>query len=141
MPLALISILTSIIFSIEFICFCLGVFFLFKKKLSISSKVLFVAFALVMTSPLSSYLTYQQEREYQVLQDLPQHAEAILVLGSGGVPEVGLTAVQRLDHAALQRTLEGIRLWKLNPEKLLIFSSQGRPGYPSQASLYANVAK
>jgi len=80
------------------------------------------------------------ESDYPVLNDIPADTSLIVVLESGGVPAEGLSVYQRLDLADLHRTLEGIRLWKLHPDKLLVFSSKGRDGYPSQASYYADVA-
>lgn len=99
-----------------------------------------MVFLLILMSPISSKLIQGQERRYEVLDEVPEDVSILLVLGAGGVPEDGLSVYQRLDNAVLQRTLEGIRLWKLNPEKLLVFSSRGREGYTSQALLYADVA-
>lgn len=91
-------------------------------------------------SPISSFLVQRMQSAYPVLNDIPADTSLILVLGSGGVPAEGLSVYQRLDLAVLQRTLEVIRLWKLYPNKLLVFSSKGRDGYPSQASYYSDVA-
>lgn len=96
---------------------------------------------IIFFSPLASFVFKAHEREYSVINELPSGTSTILVLGSGGTPEVGLSVYQRLGSSALQRCLEGVRLWKKDPQKILVFSSQGRPGFPSQASLYADVAR
>ena len=95
---------------------------------------------MLFLSPLAAILLKVQERRYHVLNELPQDVSSIMVLGAGGIPEVGFPVYQRLGSSVLQRCLEGIRLWKLDKTKLLLFSSQGREGYPSQASLYADFA-
>ncbi|MDG1279228.1 MAG: hypothetical protein P8O16_18260 [Algoriphagus sp.] len=71
---------------------------------------------------------------------LPENSELILVLGSGGTPEAELPVSQRLGTAALQRCIEEIRLWNLDPRKTLVFSLRGKEGYPSQSSVYADFA-
>jgi len=139
--LVFVSLLTSILFSLEFLCCCFLFLLLFKKKISVPMRAGFVLVFLLLSMPISSWVIWKQERQFKPLKEVPSSAQAIVVLGSGGVPEPDLSIYQRLDASALQRTLEGIRIWKMNPEKLLVFSSEGRKGYPSQAAMYAEVAK
>ncbi|MDO9554927.1 YdcF family protein [Rhodonellum sp.] len=138
--LVLTSVLSGFFFSVEFVLLLLLLFFFFKKEKSPAVSLLGLLFFLILMSPLSAKLVHWQERKFVSLQEVPEDFPVILVLGAGGVPEEGLSVYQRLDHAVLQRTLEGIRLWKLHPEKLLVFSSRGREGFVSQASMYAAVA-
>jgi uncharacterized SAM-binding protein YcdF (DUF218 family) len=130
----------SSLVSIEFFLIFLILLLIVTKNRNL--KFMFFVFLIILflLSPVSSMLIQQQEMRFEVLQEVPEDISLILVLGSGGVPVKGLSVYQRLDNAALQRTLEGIRLWKLKPEKFLVFSSRGKEGYASQASLYAEVA-
>jgi uncharacterized SAM-binding protein YcdF (DUF218 family) len=130
----------SFLTSIEFFLFLALLIWISKKNRKKNFNFLILIFLLFLMSPISSMLIQGQERRYEVLDEVPEDVYTLLVLGAGGVPEDGLSPYQRLDDAALHRTLEGIRLWKLNPEKLVVFSSRGREGYTSQASLYADVA-
>lgn len=91
-------------------------------------------------SPLASWILSNYERKYSPLQFIPADVCHILVLGSGGTPEPGLSVYQRVDEAALQRVMEGIRLWKKYPDRTLVLSSRGKEGYPSQAEVYADIA-
>lgn len=91
-------------------------------------------------SLLSRFWLGFEERKHKVLKLLPENSELILVLGSGGTPEAELPVSQRLGTAALQRCIEEIRLWNLDPRKTLVFSLRGKEGYPSQSSVYADFA-
>ena len=64
-----------------------------------------------------------------------------MVLGSGGTPDAALSPTQRLSHGSLWRCTQGVELWKQIPEAKLVFSSAGRPGYISQAEIYAEAAR
>jgi len=129
----------SSIISIEIFLFLVILIFIFKTGYYKLVWLLFFIYILFL-SPLSAILLKVQERRYHVLQKMPQDVSAIIVLGAGGTPEYGFSVYQRLGPSALQRCLEGVRLWKLDSTKLMLFSSQGRKGYPSQASLYAELA-
>lgn len=112
-----------------------------RKNRKKTFNFLILILILFLMSPVSSFLIQRMESMNPVLNELAEDTTpVILVLGYGGVPVEALSSYQRLDAAALHRTLEGIRLWKLHPHSLLIFSSRGREGYVSQASLYADVA-
>ena len=110
-----------------------------KKKRKKIFNFLILILLLFLMSPVSSFLIQRMEKMNPVLNEIAEYTPVILFLGSGGVPAEGLSPYQRLDDTALHRTLEGIRLWKLHPHSLLIFSSRAREGYVSQASLYADV--
>lgn len=133
--------LINLVFSIEFIFIWIGLWFLFKKKWSVRGRISVLILVLVLSSSLSTFLIGWMENKFPVLHQVNQDSDIILVLGSGGVPDPRLSTFQRLSSSALQRTLEGVRLWKKDPNKMLVFSSQGKPGFPSQAALYADVAK
>lgn len=129
----------SSFFTVEIFLFLVVAIVICKNKYYKFLWVLLFIYVLFL-SPLAAVLLRVQERRYAVLKELPQDVSTIIVLGAGGTPEVGLSVYQRLGCSVLQRCLEGIRIWKLDQTKLLVFSSQGREGYPSQASMYADLA-
>ena len=70
---------------------------------------------------------------------LPAQTAAIVVLGGGGIDDPSLPLSAQLSPASLQRLVEGIRLWRLRPDAVLVTSgalSQGR----SQAEIAADLA-
>lgn len=134
------SLITNFIFSTSFILMLLLfslVYASWERKWKFS---LILLFWVIFLSHLGSWVLSQYERRYSPLQEIPVDVSHILVLGSGGTPEEALSVYQRVDEAALQRVMEGIRLWKKFPDRTLVFSSRGKEGYPSQAAVYADIA-
>lgn len=65
----------------------------------------------------------------------------ILVLGGGHIPNSEILIEQQLNNGSLRRVLEGVRLFNLFPNSLLIMSGPSiRSGHPSQAQIQAFVA-
>ncbi|WP_194778181.1 YdcF family protein [Pararhodonellum marinum] len=87
--------------------------------------------------PLPKWLIASLENQYPPLLDFPeQHFDKpihILVLGSGHVPDLNLTANQRLSTTALSRLTEAVRLYQNLPESQIIFSGKGQDGFRSSA--------
>ena len=81
------------------------------------------------------------EREFPTWESHQSQAPYILVLGAGGTPDPQLGPLHQIGGSPLHRVMQGIRVWRHIPESLLVFSSAGRPGYPSQAEMYAEVAR
>lgn len=129
----------SSFFTVELFLFLVVAILAFKHKYYKFLGGLFFIY-LLFFSPLAAVLLSVQERRYAVLKALPPDVATIIVLGAGGTPEVGLSVYQRLGSSVLQRCLEGVRIWKLDQTRLLVFSSRGSAGYPSQASMYADLA-
>lgn len=86
-------------------------------------------------------LIHQYERSFPNWETHQTPAPYIVVLGAGGTPDPALTKLQQLSGSPLFRVMQGISIAKALPEATLVFSSAGRPGYPSQASMYAAFAK
>lgn len=97
---------------------------------------------LISTWPLAHSLVAPLEQTYPpvaVDKPLPQHVAAIVVLGGGGVDAPSLPLTAQLSEASLQRLVEGIRLWRLHPEAVLVTSGALASGR-SQASIAAELA-
>ncbi|WP_163381082.1 YdcF family protein [Cyclobacterium sp. SYSU L10401] len=109
-------------------------------KQSKARALLCALLALGLFSPFSHWATGYMERQYPVL-DLEAAAlpEMLLVLGSGGTPDPDVAPSHRVGLSALPRVLEAFRIWKRHPEIILVVSSSGREGYPSQAAIYAEA--
>lgn len=135
------SFLSNFFFSIEFVFFIWLVLLVWFRDRKGWLWFWVVIWLVVFMSPLSTWLVYDLERTHlPISQEVPDTCTKIVVLGSGGTPESHLPPVQQLGEAVLHRVLEGIRIWKTNPDRFLVFSSRGREGYPSQASMYSQVA-
>ncbi|MFD2201823.1 YdcF family protein [Shivajiella indica] len=87
------------------------------------------------------YLVEKEERRFPIWESHQTFAPYIVVLGSGGTPDEALGPTQRLSHGSLWRVTQGVEVWKQIPESKLVFSSAGRPGYISQAEIYAEAAR
>lgn len=87
------------------------------------------------------YLVAKEERKFPAWEAEKRTAPYILVLGAGGTPEPELSPMHRISGSPYHRVMQGIRIWQQVPEALLVFSSAGRQGYPSQAEMYAEVAR
>lgn len=98
-------------------------------------------FACLLFPKPIKYLISKEERKYPAWEAEKRVAPYILVLGAGGTPEEGLSPMQRISGSPYHRVMQGIRIWQQVPEALLVFSSAGRPDYPSQAEMYAEVAR
>lgn len=110
------------------------------KKRSWLAIVLGLLAFMLFPKPIK-YLVSQEERKFPPWESNKRSAPYILVLGAGGTPEPGLSPMQRISGSPYHRVMQGIRVWQQVPEAFLVFSSAGRPGYPSQAEMYAEVAR
>lgn len=72
-------------------------------------------------------------------QMLPQDVTAIVVLGGGAVDDPSLPLSAQLSATSLQRLIEGIRLWRMRPDALLV-TSGALPRGRSQAAIAADMA-
>lgn len=72
--------------------------------------------------------------------ELPERVPAIIVLGGGAVDDPSRPLTAQLSSSSLTRLVEGIRLWRLRPDAVLVTSgalSRGRP----QAEIAADLAQ
>lgn len=91
---------------------------------------------------LPKWIIGQWEQELQPLRVIEDDLKElpILVLGAGSTVDDRLSPVQQLHISARLRLIEGCRLWQLTPDSRLVFSGSGRPGFISQAEIYAKAA-
>lgn len=91
---------------------------------------------------LPYFLIKNLETTYEVPVRRPKTGFShYLVLGGGHNPDSGLVYEQQLNNSSLRRVLEGVRLFNLNSNALLIMSGESlKQGHPSQAEIQANVA-
>ena len=97
---------------------------------------------LISTWPLAQSLVAPLEQTYPPLavdEPLPDDVTAIVVLGGGGVDAPSLPLTAQLSESSLQRLVEGIRLWRMNPEAVLVTSGALSTGRP-QAAIAADLA-
>lgn len=111
----------------------------YKKRLWLAIPL--AVLALMLFPKPIHYLVAKEERKFPTWETENRSAPYILVLGAGGTPEPGLSPMQRISGSPYYRVMQGIRIWQQTPDALLVFSSAGRPGYPSQAEMYADVAR
>ncbi|KAF0286314.1 hypothetical protein BA899_09540 [Spiribacter sp. SSL99] len=108
-----------------------------------------LALALISWWPVSNSLMAPLESGYPPLavstpaepteQMLPQDVAAIVVLGGGAVDDPSLPVSAQLSATSLQRLIEGIRLWRMRPDALLV-TSGALPRGRSQAAIAADMA-
>lgn len=102
------------------------------------------ALFLLSWSPVADRLLAPFESRFPALHALPQGESpvAILVLGAGYQPESDWTLSGQLSDAAVNRLMEGMRLWHQAQDMTLIVSGRDRdPAIPSMALAYADLAR
>ena len=88
-----------------------------------------------------NYLIEKKERTFPVWEQHQTSAPYILVLGAGGTPDPEINSMHQIAGSPLLRVTQGMRIAQKLPKATLVLSSAGRPGYLSQAEMYANYAK
>ena len=122
-----------------------SVFLLIRRRrvgtaLIIIAAVILLGFSL---NPVALRLAAPLEGRYPALDaaSLPADLEAVVVLGGGAIGRPDLPPAARLTAVSLQRTLEGVRLWRARPTARLILSSGAwRKGRPLSGEVMAAVA-
>ncbi|GAA5186323.1 ElyC/SanA/YdcF family protein [Ferrimonas gelatinilytica] len=79
---------------------------------------------LLAFSPISQKLAGSLERRYPVWQPDGEVAY-VLVLGNAHHSDPNRTALQQLSNVAMARLMEGIRIWRANPDAVLVVSGYG----------------
>lgn len=116
-----------------------GIVLNYKKRLWLAIPLSILAILLI-PKPIQ-YLVAKEERKFPTWEFQKREAPYILVLGAGGTPEPELSPMHRISGSPYHRVMQGIHVWQQVPKALLVFSSAGREGYPSQAEMYAEVAR
>ena len=114
-----------------------------KKKAGIIATVLAVVLlAAASSGPVSRLLLDPLESKYQ---PYPAHGGAkvdfVVVLGGGHVSDPDLPVPSFLSGQALQRLVEGIRVFRANPGSKLVFSGAGVSDPLPEAVVMARVAR
>ena len=126
-----------------------GLVLLFRKR-PVAGRALILTAALILylfsLSPVADLMARPLEEAYPVArpESLPPDLAAVVVLSGGVLDRLDLPPAARLGGDTLQRTLEGVRLWRARPEARLILCGgewSGRPGIPSPAELMADLAE
>lgn len=98
----------------------------------------FITLLVLSLDPVATRLAATLESQYPVYQQQP--IAYIHVLGSGHTSVDSLPITSQLSAAALARTTEGVRIFKLNPTAKLIFSGYGGGDTNSNAEMNARLA-
>jgi len=107
-----------------------------------SSQVLlcgsFITLLLLSLDPVATRLAATLESQYPSFQQ--QSIDYIHVLGNAHTTVDSLPITSQLTPAALARTTEGVRIYKLNPTAKLIFSGYASGDINSNAKMNARLA-
>ena len=98
----------------------------------------FITLLLLSLAPVATRLAATLESQHPSYQQ--QSVDYIHVLGSGHTTVDGLPITSQLTPAALTRTTEGVRIYKLNPTAKLIFSGYSGGDINSNAKMNARLA-
>lgn len=102
-----------------------------------------VLLVLLSWAPVADRLLAPVESRYPPLHDWPadQPVAAVMVLGGGYQPHQPWVVTGQLSESSANRVLEGLRLWHLRPEALLLVSgADRRAGVEPMARAYGRVA-
>lgn len=127
---------------------CLGIvcFFSWKQNMKWLKRILtitVIVYLATATPILPNWMMHQLEKQYSPLQN-PDSTLAmadILVLGSGHTYDTDYPAVDQLSPTALQRLIEGIRLYRLLPESRMVFVGSNLHSSRSHARVMAAAAE
>lgn len=98
----------------------------------------FITLTLLSLDPVSTRLAAMLESQHPSYQGQP--IEFIHVLGNGHTTVDSLPITSQLTPAALARTVEGVRIYRLNPNAKLIFSGYSGGDKNSNAKMNARMA-
>ena len=126
----------------------IGIILYQRNKRKLAWRWLLVAtiwLLLIGMTPLSTWLAYRLEYKYSVLFDPSTYKDSprpvqIMVLGGGMIIDPGLTPADQLSPDALNRIVEGVRLFYQVPGARLVTSGYSRNGIRSQADILASTA-
>ncbi|GIC79415.1 envelope biogenesis factor ElyC [Moritella sp. F3] len=110
----------------------------YKRSAQILFCSSFITLLLLSLDPVATRLAATLESQYPSYQD--QAVDYVHVLGNGHTTVDSLPITSQLSPAALARTIEGVRIYKLNPTAKLIFSGYSGGDINSNAMMNARLA-
>ncbi|AXX91589.1 YdcF-like membrane protein (DUF218 domain) [Malaciobacter molluscorum LMG 25693] len=120
-----------------------AIVFLYKKSY-LKSKIFIILsclwFVLLSYEPVSNRLLLPLESSYKDLKVIPNDVKYIIVLGNGYTSNEQLSITSQLSQTALNRFLEGYRIYKNLPNSKLIFSGYKGPDKISHAIMQKKLA-
>lgn len=130
--------------------FCIGLFVLglllrlrwrrFGGSVALGAVLLLVLFS---WAPVADRLLGPIEARYPALHGWPatEPVAAVMVLGGGFQPHQPWVVTGQVSGASANRLLEGLRLWHLRPDALLLVSgADRRPGVEPMARAFGRIA-
>ncbi|MBO9490687.1 YdcF family protein [Endozoicomonas sp. G2_1] len=99
-----------------------------KLKPKISFYSLLSATGLLFLSafpPVANWLTYPLEHQYESFSYASKPVDYIIILGCGHTSDASLPATSELWSCSLERLVEGIRIYRQNPNAYMITSGYG----------------
>ena len=125
--------------------FVLGVLLRLRWRRSGASVALGAVLLLVLFSwaPVADRLLGPIEARYPALHDWPasESVAAVMVLGGGFQPHQPWVVTGQVSEASANRLLEGLRLWHLRPDALLLVSgADRRAGVEPMARAFGRIA-
>ncbi|AMP88816.1 YdcF family protein [Legionella pneumophila] len=123
----------------------IGIFLLWRQLAPTVTRVLLFLVLIVLlamsTGWLPSYLTYQLESRYSIVNQINPNVKWVVVLGGGQNIGEGMPANDLLTSASIKRLVEGIRLFRALPDAKLLLSGGGSTGEQPEALLLAELTK
>ncbi len=112
----------------------------FPRLCNTLALLLCIALIAVSIPPVSNYFISQLEDRFPVLQQLPDDTGIVMVLGYGHNYVAGRPVNSMLTASALSRLTEGVRLWKTQPESMLVVSGTAYRSPVSHAQVMMDMA-
>ena len=110
----------------------------FRRSAGVLFCCSFITLILLSLNPIASRLSATLEYQYPSYQG--QRTDFIHVLGNGHSSNSQLPITSQLTAASLARTVEGVRIFKLNPAAKIIFSGYGAGDVNSNAWMNSRLA-
>lgn len=111
-----------------------------RKRGIIFVSVGLLVLILFSINPVASNLILALEKQYQPLQTMPTGVKYIVVLGGGNGGSKKYPPNTQLSSASLSRLIEAIRLYRQNPNSILVLSGGRVFGSRANATIMNNTA-
>jgi uncharacterized SAM-binding protein YcdF (DUF218 family) len=133
----------SFLFNPQVWIYWISLAFLYFINFSVIDSILFALSFGLLFNFLPYFLIKGIESQYDVVKNLTDSevSNHILVLGGGHNPDSEILFEQQLNNSSIRRVLEGVRIFNLSKNSMLIMSGESlKDGHPSQAEIQAKVA-